>query len=226
MAAVTIFSVVIKEGNIPKLVEIILIVLSGGESLRKTKLKIVAISNTVCFALFPTTATTRLQNSISRSLGSFSTLLDLLTSTFLLEQHVLRTNQPSIQQAITDHAKAFKTLKTDLAEAKHERVLDPRIRGRKLKLYDAGIGSLARLAQHLSGMRGSTKLQESVIRASKEGRIHLDMDEKSAGPIDTEMAGPDAALAASAKLFMRFREMAGAEMNDLNVSTGKALADR
>lgn len=32
MAAVTIFSVVIKEGNVPKLAEILLIVMFGGES--------------------------------------------------------------------------------------------------------------------------------------------------------------------------------------------------
>lgn len=177
-----------------------------------TELTLVIISNIICFVVFPTTATTRLQNSISRSLTSFSTLLDLLTSTFLFEQHILKSTQTSLRQAITDHAKAFKTLKADLAEAKHERVLDPRVRGRKLKLYDAAIGSLARLAQHISGMRSSTKLQESLIRAVREGKLNLDEEKMDSTSAD------DAELAQSAKLLMRFREMAGDEMNDLNVS--------
>lgn len=170
------------------------------------------ISNLVCFGVFPTTATTRLQNSISRSLASFSTLLDLLTSTFLLEKQVLRSTQTSLRQAIDDHAKAFKTLKADLAESKHERVLDPRIRGRKLKLYDAAIGSLGRLAQHLSGMRGSTRLQETLIRTIREGKVDIDAETK---PGET---GDD--LARDANLFMRFRDLAGQQMNNLNVSPG------
>lgn len=78
-----------------------------------------------------------------------------------------------------------------------------------MKLYDAAIGSLARLAQHLSGMRSSTKLQESLIKASREGKITL--DEKMEVGIGEEE------LATSAKLFVEFREMAGAQMNDLNV---------
>ncbi len=79
-----------------------------------------------------------------------------------------------------------------------------------MKLYDAAIGSLARLAQHLSGMRSSTKLQEGLIRASKEGKITL--DEKM------QAKSEDEELVTSAKLFVEFREMAGRQMNDLNVS--------
>lgn len=172
---------------------------------------IVIISNLVCFTVFPTTATTRLQNSISRSVVSFSTLLDLLTSTFLLERSAVRSTS-SLRQAIADHAKAFKTLRTDLAEAKLERILDPRIRGQKLQLYDAAISSLARLAQHLAGMRSSTRLQEGLIAAVRDGKVTLHDHGMSFD------AGMDSELDINMRLFTQFRRMAGTQLNDLNVS--------
>lgn len=196
----------------------------------------VLIANIVCFTIYPTTATTRLQHSISRSLSSFSTLLDLLTSTFLLEKNMLRANQTTLRQAIADHSKAFKTLKADLAEAKHERIVDPRIRGRKLKLYDAAISSLARLAQHLAGMRSSTRLQEGLIRASRDGKVNLDNVHLDRGTTmsyismsalpESETPGAlgvdeDGDIKRSVRLFVDFREMAGAQMNDLNVSSSR-----
>jgi hypothetical protein len=152
-----------------------------------------------------------LQNSISRSVVSFSTLLDLLTSTFLLERSAVRSTS-SLRQAIADHAKAFKTLRTDLAEAKLERILDPRIRGQKLQLYDAAISSLARLAQHLAGMRSSTRLQEGLIAAVRDGKVTLHDHGMSFD------AGMDSELDINMRLFTQFRRMAGTQLNDLNVS--------
>lgn len=171
------------------------------------------ISNIVCFTVFPTTATTRLQNSISRSVISFSTLLDLLTSTFLLERSAVKSTS-SLRQAIADHAKAFKTLRTDLAEAKHERIIDPRIRGQKLQLYDAAISSLARLAQHLAGMRSSTRLQEGLIAAVRDGKVVMGEE----GMSMSFYAGVDVELETNMRLFTEFRRMAGVQLNDLNVS--------
>lgn len=161
---------------------------------------------------------------------SFSTLLDLLTSTFLLEKAVLKENRTTLKEAVQSHATAFKTLKTDLTEAKHERVLDGRVRGRRLELYDAAIGSLNRLAQHLASLRGGTRLQESLIRAIREGRVNLDvMAEKrpsalSVSVLDDFMKTPGPGVAAdtdivmSVKLFLQFREMAGGQMDTLVVS--------
>ncbi len=174
-------------------------------------------------------ATTSLESSISRSLSSFSTLLDLLTSTFLLESTVVKGSKTNLKDAVQSHATAFKTLKSDLEEAKHERALDPRIRGRKLELYDAAIGSLTRLAQHLAGLRGSTRLQENLIHAIREGRICTDRGPEkrfstmslsvlgetiSPGPMTTQ----DADIASSIRLFVHFREIAGAQMDTLVVS--------
>ena len=147
-------------------------------------------------------------------MGSFSTLLDLLTSTFLLERSAVRPAS-SLRQAIADHAKAFKTLRTDLAEAKHERIVDPRIRGQKLQLYDAAISSLARLAQHLAGMRSSTRLQEGLIAAVRDGKITLDEGGMS---MSQYLDAADGELESNMRLFTEFRHMAGAQLNDLNVS--------
>nr|XP_031864022.1 uncharacterized protein CI109_000666 [Kwoniella shandongensis]KAA5531094.1 hypothetical protein CI109_000666 [Kwoniella shandongensis] len=224
MAAMIIYTVVIKEGAVPKLVEILSIVLVG-----------VLITNLVCYTVFPSSATSRLQGSISKSLNSFSTLLDLLTSTFLLEKAVVKDNRPTLKEAIKAHAAAFKTLKADLAEAKHERILDGRIRGRKLHLYDAAIASLGRLAQHISGLRSSTRLQESLIKASKEGKISLDFgpdkrhSKLSMSVLEVVDEDPGASVphdtdvVTSVRLFMKFREMAGGQMDALNARCDEAL---
>ena len=127
------------------------------------------------------------------------------------------------------HASAFKTLKSDLGNAKHERMLDSRIRGHKLELYEAAVGSLTRLAQHLASLRSSTRLQERLIRAIEEGRLSAELgtDQRfstvSASALDREsLAGPaetkDSEIAGSVRLFMQFREISGAQMDILVVS--------
>lgn len=244
MAAVTIYTVVIKEGAVPKLLEVLLIVLIGGasgEAGSETTLTPAVITNLVCYLVFPMTATTRLQASISRSVQSFSTLLDLLTSTFLLKKNAIKDSRLSLKAAVASHASAFRTLKTDLAEAKNERLLDGRIRGRKLELYDAAIGSLTRLAQHLAGLRGSTRLQEGLIRASREGKIHLDLEGPVPGQNGRHLSvmllddvptspGPgivqDMDVQASVKLFLQFRNIAGHQMDLLVVRANRSQKSR
>ena len=181
------------------------------------------ISALICVLIFPSSATTRLQNSISKSLKSFSTLLDLLTSTFLLQKATIKESNSTLKDAVQNHASAFKTLKSDLAEAKHERIFDPRIRGNKLALYDAAIGSLARLAQHLNGLRSSTRLQEDLIRAAREGSRSMNVDllggSASAEPSPVAPSGTvDEEMSASIRLLTRFRQLAGNQLDDLVVS--------
>lgn len=185
------------------------------------------IAGLVCVLLFPSSATTRLQGSIDKSLKSFSTLLDLLTSTFLLEKTVVKENKISLKEAVQNHASAFKKLKTDLAEAKHERLFDNRIRGNRLKLYDAGIGSMARLAQHLNGLRSSTKLQDSIIRAVREGKFGTTGNEELGVRSMSLTSGLDtmpdddpeqAEMVDAIRLITKFRELAGKQMDDLIVS--------
>lgn len=191
---------------------------------------LVCITNLVCITVVPVSATSNLQKSISKSLNSFSTLLDLLTSTFLLEKSTVKEKGLTLKDAVRDHSAAFKTLQKDLSEAKHERVLDGRIRGRNLQLYDAAIVSLGRLAQHLSSLRSSTRLQESLVRASREGRISLEVGAErgrskisisEVDAIDDERGqglSEDMDIATSVHLFLKFREIAGTQMDDLNVS--------
>jgi hypothetical protein len=115
---------------------------------------------------------------MSKSLNSFSTLLDLLTSTFLLKPPLEKEHRMPLADAVKSHGAAFNSLKADLSEAKHERLIDPRIRGAKLDLYYAALGSMARLAQHLAALRGSTRLEEAILLAVRDGRISLDPSEK------------------------------------------------
>jgi len=236
MAAMILYTVVIKEGALPKLREIVLIVTFGcklGFPRNSRADDIGCISALVCVLIFPSSATTRLQNSIARSLKSFSTLLDLLTSTFLLEKAIIKESKSALKDAVSNHASAFKTLKTDLAEAKHERIFDPRIRGNKLKLYDAAIGSLARLAQHLNGLRSSTRLQEDLIRAAREGNLPMSVSligEMSPGPSPVASGvttgDRDAEMLASIRLLTRFRHLAGSQLDDLVVSYVGLIVER
>jgi hypothetical protein len=120
-----------------------------------------------------------------------------------------------------------------LAEAKHERIFDSRIRGNKLKLYDAAIGSLARLAQHLNGLRSSTRLQEDLIRAAREGSRSMSVsllgDSPGPSPLAPSFSAGnegDEEMSASIRLLTRFRQLAGTQLDDLVVSCSSRLGGR
>lgn len=223
MAAVTLFTVIVKEGGWMKLKEVLLIVAIGA-----------TITNVVCFAVMPVSATTRLQDSMSKSLNSFSTLLDILTSTFLLEQPQAKENRMPLADAVKNHGAAFKSLQSNLSEAKHERIIDQRVRGIKLDLYDAAIGSMARLAQHLAAMRSSTRLQEALLRAYHEGRIVLNNPEKrdhhvadsviyELNDLPTITVEDEGDVESSVGLFLRLQRMTGKDMDSLVSSCDDAL---
>jgi hypothetical protein len=140
------------------------------------------------------------------------------------------------------HAKAFRTLKADLAEAKNERAIDGRIGGARRAMYDVAVQSLTRLAQHLTGLRSGTGLQEELLKASREGRIvvaeppdkgntpHGRTTPQPASPSQAffspsakeatlqDYFGEDGRLAAQGNLFVDFREAVGPEMRALEVS--------
>jgi hypothetical protein len=88
-----------------------------------------------------------------------------------------------------------------------------------LKLYDAAIGSLARLAQHLNGLRSSTRLQEELIRAAREGSRSMSLNSASHSPVAPSVTG-DEQMSASIRLLTRFRHLAGTQLDDLVVSSG------
>lgn len=110
-------------------------------------------------------------------------------------------------------------------------MFDNRIRGNRLKLYDAALGSMARLAQHLNGLRSSTKLQDSIIRAVREGNFgstgNDDLGVRSmslTSGLDTMSEDPEKAeMADAVRLITKFRELAGKQMDDLIVSPPLAI---
>lgn len=178
--------VIVKEGGLSKLFETLQVVVLGS-----------TISNFVCFTIAPHSASSKLKTDINATLTSFSTLLSILSQTFLLDPHPspLTSATPSsatfpaassstlptqtLAQAVAAHEKSFKGLKTNLAEAKSE-FFEPEI-AKTGKAYDAVVDSLTRLAQHLTGMRSGTGLQVELMTAQREGRIVLDDLEDDGG---------------------------------------------
>ena len=153
------FTVIVLEGSThlgrfstEKIWQVTLVVLVG-----------VLISNAICFLIWPASACTGLQLDIRRNLESFSTLLKVLTKTFLLDDmKEFNIRSDRIKEAIDDHHASFTSLKKNLSEAKLEVPFDVRIRGR-VGSYVRVVDSLNILAQHLSGLRSSCGLQHEII---------------------------------------------------------------
>jgi hypothetical protein len=133
------------------------------------------ISNLVCFVLWPQSATENLQLNMIKTLDSFTTLLSMLTNTFLLEEPIRQPSQDKIHKAVEHHQASFTSLKNNLAEAKSEWFSGLRGQGGKAsrQAYEDAVDSLTRLAQHLNGLRSGTRLQYDLTRAHCEGRLTL-----------------------------------------------------
>ena len=160
---------IIKEGGIDTLLEVSFIVLVGS-----------MISNLVCYLLWPQHATNNLQNTMTKTLDSFSTLLTTITQTFLLDQPIHQPSQEKLKKAIDGHQASFTALKKHLAEAQSERWFGgpgkpPVTRSRQNlgQAYEDAVDSLNRLGQHLNGLRSGTTLQFELIQANKEGKLTL-----------------------------------------------------
>lgn len=166
LISIIVFTVVVKEGSLhlghfstEKTWQVTLVVLVGS-----------LISNVVCFYVWPQSATTNLQSDIVRNLRGFSTLLRVLTKTFLLEDPSnFHFKSDRIKRAIDDHHDSFTSLKKNLSEAKLESLFDLRMRGMTHKYVEA-TDSLNRLAQHLTGLRSSCGLQHQIMAVRKEAQ--------------------------------------------------------
>uniref|UniRef100_A0A0K3CLP7 DUF221-domain-containing protein n=2 Tax=Rhodotorula toruloides TaxID=5286 RepID=A0A0K3CLP7_RHOTO len=126
------------------------------------------ISNLVCFLVWPQSATTQFQTDLDRTLDSFSTLLDMLARTFLLDPDYAITST-ELKRAIETHKSTFTTLRTSLSQAKYE-VFDRRISGRTT-IYDSVVAKMQHLAQGLTGMRAGCSLQFDILRARERGVV-------------------------------------------------------
>jgi hypothetical protein len=149
---------VVKEGGIETLLQVALIVAIGA-----------CISNLVCMTLWSRSAKKNLQVNMVKSLDSFSTILSLLTSTFLLEESY-QPSQEKISKAVAAHQATFTGLKKSLAEAQSERLYGSPNAGDP---YEDAVDSLTRLAQHLNGLRSGTSLQYDLVKAHREAKVAI-----------------------------------------------------
>ncbi|EMD33734.1 hypothetical protein CERSUDRAFT_87077 [Gelatoporia subvermispora B] len=170
MTAIILFVVVVKEGGVQTLLQVSFIVFVGS-----------LISNMVCATLWPQRATKNLQDTMTKTLDSFSTLLGMLTETFLLEDSLHSVSQGKLQRAVDNHQASFTSLKKNLAEAQSEQMfggpskgtpaagIDPRQSSGQA--YEDAVDSLNRLGQHLNGLRSGTVLQYELIKAQRTGKV-------------------------------------------------------
>jgi hypothetical protein len=118
---------------------------------------------------------------MQKTLDSFSTLLSMLTGTFLLEEDAAaRRSEDVIQKAIASHQASFTSLKKSLDEARSEAIFggpsSPSYKGGRKSLgqaYEDAVDSLNRLGQHLNGLRGGTRLQFELTKAHVAGKLNL-----------------------------------------------------
>jgi hypothetical protein len=108
-----------------------------------------------------------------KTLDSFSTLLSLLTSTFLLEDESYQPSQEKISKAVAAHQATFTGLKKNLAEAQSERLCGGPSAGSSGDPYEDAVDSLTRLAQHLNGLRSGTSLQYDLVKAHRDTKVAI-----------------------------------------------------
>ncbi|KAH8993429.1 Fusaric acid resistance protein-like-domain-containing protein [Lactarius akahatsu] len=145
MTSIILFVVVVKEGGVETLLQVALLVAIGA-----------CVSNLVCVTLWPQSAKKNLQANMVKTLDSFSTLLSLLTGTFLLDDEFFQPSQEKISKAVADHQAAFTGLKKNLDEARSERLC-------------GGPTTLL----HLNGLRSGTSLQYDLAKAHRDGKLAI-----------------------------------------------------
>lgn len=156
---------VVKEGGIETLLQVALIIAIGA-----------CISNLVCILLWSQSAKRNLQTNMIKTLDSFSTLLSLLTSTFLLEDEFYQPSQEKISKAVAAHQATFTGLKKSLTEAQSERLCggpSVGLSGSAGDPYEDAVDSLTRLAQHLNGLRSGTSLQYDLVKAHRDAKVAI-----------------------------------------------------
>lgn len=181
MMCIIIFIVVVKEGGFATLLQVLVSVAFG-----------VTIANVVCFILWSQSATENLQRDMITSLDSYATLLDMLTSSFILDPR--SKDRVRLIRAVEAHQAGFTSLKRNLDEARSEWILNPpdappgkrSVGQQKLSdLYGEAVDSLNRLAQHLAGLRSGTKLQRDLTmvfgRRKLQDKLKRDADRMAAG---------------------------------------------
>ncbi|SCZ97721.1 BZ3500_MvSof-1268-A1-R1_Chr4-3g07406 [Microbotryum saponariae] len=176
------------------------------------------ISNAVCFLLWPMSATSKLQGDLNKTLASFSTLLDMLTKTFLLDDDIT-TRPVDLVRAVDQHQASFTTLKSSLAQAKFE-TFDARMSATTAS-YDEVVRIMTRLAQGLTGMRAGCTLQYDLIKARADGILVFGKDTREASSPEAEEAK---GLMEELVVFEKFKERVGPSLKTLSSLSRSALS--
>ncbi|KAL1695057.1 hypothetical protein GGG16DRAFT_86754 [Schizophyllum commune] len=212
MTCIILFVVIIKEGGFETLLQVAFIIFSGS-----------LISNLVCFFIWPVTAASNLQTNMTKTLDSFSTLLTMLTHTFLLEPLPGEGDKgwvrpEKIQRAVDAHQSSFTSLKKALSERKSERTFVLGRSARELSAaYEDAVASLNRLAQHLNGLRGGTRLQYDITRAG------LNLQQGPQHQVDSEEDEEIAMLKAAASMFGDLVDDLGPPLKKLSTTCTESL---
>ncbi|CAD6925477.1 unnamed protein product [Tilletia controversa] len=172
MIGVIVFTVIAKEGSAhlgvfsaDKIWQVSIVVVTG-----------ILVSNVICFLIWPQSACTNLQEDIVRNLSGFSTLLKVLTKTFLLDDpSQFHYNSERIKRAIDSHHASFISLRKNLQEAKMEAFVDARMRHVSDR-YVKAVESMNRLAQHLTGLRSSCGLQHQIMMDRRRNEMTNELD--------------------------------------------------
>ncbi|KAK7448857.1 hypothetical protein VKT23_013587 [Stygiomarasmius scandens] len=207
MMAIILFVVLVKEGGFHTLLQVCSIILTGA-----------VVSNLVCYIVWPTTATQNLQSNMVKTLDSFSTLLSMLTETFLLEPGAIsnhRNSQGRIQRAVEAHQGSFTGLKKSLKEAKSEWLLWGRMRrpdwstlpGRTDRMRESvdGYGAINSTGtEHMKGKGRRRAYEDAVDSLNRLGQhlnglrtgTRLQYELTKAGIVDTKGKGKGSHLSA------------------------------
>uniref|UniRef100_A0A8H7Y7M4 DUF2421 domain-containing protein n=1 Tax=Psilocybe cubensis TaxID=181762 RepID=A0A8H7Y7M4_PSICU len=226
MTAILMFVVIIKEGGLETLLQVSGIILCGS-----------SIANFVCFLIWPQSAIINLQLSMVKTLESFSTLLPMLTSIFLLENDSDEHAQDlhKIQKAVENHQSSFTSLRKNLREAKSEWILTGTLANgdgvveedgsyRNIsgqRSYEDAVDSLNRLAQHLNGLRSGTRLQYDLSKAGIKARTDRAGKSKAAEPNADEDEA--AILRAAADMFGDLVDELGPPLKALSSTSTNTL---
>lgn len=143
MTTIIIFLVIMQEGDFWDFLRTCWLVLIGSLT-----------SNLVCYCLWPQRATQTLHDTMSQTLNSFATVLQMLTDTFLLDDPLYTVGQDRLQKAVERHQASFTSLKKSLNESYSEWFFGGPSGSAKNSsglAYEDAVDSLNRLGQHLNG---------------------------------------------------------------------------
>ncbi|KAF8459390.1 Fusaric acid resistance protein-like-domain-containing protein [Terfezia claveryi] len=115
----------------------------------------------VALILWPSSAVDELRNSMVKSTDSFSTLLSIITKSFLTGSEDMLLHSTYLE-ACKDHRLVFTSMSKQLIEAKYEHY----VKGteKQYRLESKLVDCMQKLAQHIGGLQSASKSQMKLLR--------------------------------------------------------------